>query len=160
MKSVKLFCMFLCLSMFLPSVNAQQEPPPPVFTLSFNNKAPKTGDVIEVILKASVPKGMHMYSTYNKCDIGPLKLELFFEKYVSRHVSNIQFSHRRCTGKEYNHDFCFFTIFNYLSFFYQLLLRFINGLFVLYSSQILSTDMLRISKHSEQSNLKPRLLYE
>jgi cytochrome c biogenesis protein CcdA len=92
MKSVKLFCMFLCLSMFLPSVNAQQEPSPPAFTLSFNNKAPRTGDVIEVILKASVPKGMHMYSTYNKCDIGPLKLELFFDKNTSYCLEGSPFS--------------------------------------------------------------------
>lgn len=61
-------------------LNAQEEPKPPVFTVSFSNNAPKTGDIIEVILKANVPAGLHMYSTYNKCDIGPLKLDIKFVK--------------------------------------------------------------------------------
>lgn len=79
MKSVKIFCLFLFFAI-LPIVNAQQEPPPPVFTVSFSNKTPKTGDVVEVILKTTVPAGMHMYSTNNKCDVGPLKFELIFDK--------------------------------------------------------------------------------
>ena len=72
---------FLTLNFILKAEN--QEPAQPTFKVSFSNNQPKTGDVIELILKANVPSGLHMYSTYNKCDIGPLKLIVNFEKQSS-----------------------------------------------------------------------------
>ena len=72
---------FLTLNLILKAEN--QEPAQPTFKVSFSNNQPKTGDVIELILKANVPSGLHMYSTYNKCDIGPLKLIVNFEKQSS-----------------------------------------------------------------------------
>lgn len=92
MKSVKLFCLFLFLVFLFPLAHAQEEPAPPVFTVSFSNQTPKTGDIIEIILKTSVPKGMHMYSTNNKCDIGPLKFELVFDKNKSFCLEGVPFS--------------------------------------------------------------------
>jgi thiol:disulfide interchange protein len=79
MKKLKLICISLLTFCFFTGVLAQEEPAPPVFKISFSNNNPKTGDVIEMIFKADIPKGMHMYSTYNKCDIGPLKFELIFD---------------------------------------------------------------------------------
>ena len=72
---------FLALNFIVKAEN--QEPAQPTFKVSFSNNQPKTGDVIELILKANVPSGLHMYSTYNKCDIGPLKLIVNFEKQSS-----------------------------------------------------------------------------
>ncbi len=70
---------FLALSIF--SLKAQQEEPkPPKFTISFSKPTAKIGDVIEVILKANIPEGIHMYSTYNKCEIGPIKLDVQFKE--------------------------------------------------------------------------------
>jgi hypothetical protein len=55
----------LALIFFTPAslLHAQEEPKQPVFSVSYSNIAPKTGDIIEVILKANVPSGLHMYST-------------------------------------------------------------------------------------------------
>lgn len=73
--------LYSCLLSFLTvtAVKAQDEPKPPVFTISFSNASPKKGDVIEVVFKAAVPNGFHMYSTHNKCDVGPMKLDILFE---------------------------------------------------------------------------------
>jgi thiol:disulfide interchange protein len=79
MNKYLLLC-FLILGLFQSEIIAQNEPKPPVFNLTLSNNNPKIGDVIEVIIKSSIPEGMHMYSTYNKCDIGPLAYNLAFEK--------------------------------------------------------------------------------
>ncbi len=92
MKSVKLFCVFLFLAIFLPRASGQQEPAPPTFNVTFSNSAPKTGDIVEIVLKTSIPAGIHMYSTHNKCDIGPLKLELIFDKNKSYCLEGSPFS--------------------------------------------------------------------
>lgn len=80
MNLFKRYCFSLIL-LLLPAVSFAQpeEPKQPVFRVSFSNSTPKTGEVIEVILKADVPEGLHMFSTYNKCEIGPLKLMLSFK---------------------------------------------------------------------------------
>ncbi len=76
MKFIKILC-FLTVCLFNDLVKAQPEAPaPPKFKITFSNNAPKTGDIIEVIFKANIPEGIHMYSTYNKCDIGPLMFSL------------------------------------------------------------------------------------
>lgn len=77
MNRIKILC-FSILAVFVSlTVYAQpDEPAAPVFKLSFSNNSPKTGEVIEIILKASVPAELYMYSTYNKCEIGPLKLQV------------------------------------------------------------------------------------
>lgn len=62
---------------------ADEEPKPPAFVLSYSSSSPKVGDIIEVIFKADIPQGFHMYSTYNKCDVGPLKLDVQFIKHAS-----------------------------------------------------------------------------
>ncbi len=80
MKVIKLFCFFLLGHIGINSLIAQEEPAAPVFSVSFSNNSPKTGDVIEVIFKTKIPAGIHMYSTFNKCDIGPMKFELFFDQ--------------------------------------------------------------------------------
>jgi thiol:disulfide interchange protein len=80
MKNLKLICLSLITFCFHASLSAQEEPKPPVFNVTFSNNNPATGDVIEVIFRADVPAGMHMYSTYNKCEIGPLKFEVLFDK--------------------------------------------------------------------------------
>ncbi len=82
MKNLKLICLCLLSLCFFDHAIAQDEPPPPVFKVSFSNNNPKTGDIIEMIFKTDVPEGMHMYSTYNKCDIGPMKLEILFDPQV------------------------------------------------------------------------------
>ena len=74
---------FICLTFILClfTVNAQNDAPPdPVFKVSFSQNNPKTGDIIEVIFKAKIPAGIHMYSTFNQCDIGPLKLIFNFSQ--------------------------------------------------------------------------------
>jgi len=60
-------------------VSAQNEPKPPVFKVSFSNNSPKTGDVIELIIKCEIPEGLHMYSTNSKCDIGPIPFSAIFK---------------------------------------------------------------------------------
>ena len=75
MQSIKIF--LVCLSVFIWGNNSQAQgdaPPDPVFKISFSNNTPKTGDIIEVVFKSKIPAGLHMYSTFNQCDIGPLKL--------------------------------------------------------------------------------------
>lgn len=62
---------------------AEEEPKSPVFVVSYSSASPKVGDVVEAIFKADVPQGLHMYSTYNQCDVGPLKLEVRFTKHSS-----------------------------------------------------------------------------
>ena len=75
MSHLKLIFLSLCTILFSQLTVAQNDAPPdPVFKVSFSNNNPKTGDVIEVIFKTKIPAGIHMYSTFNKCDIGPLKL--------------------------------------------------------------------------------------
>lgn len=49
------------------------DPPPPKFEISYSNPNPVIGDEIDIIIKCKIPNGMHMYSTYNKCEVGPLK---------------------------------------------------------------------------------------
>ncbi len=76
----KLLCLaFITLASGLSSF-AAEEPKAPVFVVSYSSASPKAGDVIEVILTAEIPQGLHMYSTYNKCDIGPLKLDIRFNQ--------------------------------------------------------------------------------
>ncbi len=84
MNALKITCfsLFILLSSF--ALNAQgTEPNPPVFKISYSNTNPKTGDIIEIIFKADIPDDLHMYSTYNKCDIGPLKLQFIFSPSTS-----------------------------------------------------------------------------
>lgn len=81
MNSIKILCFSLFLFLINPLLKAQgEDTPPPIFKLSFSNNSPKTGDIIEVIITASIPEELYMYSTYNKCDIGPLKLSFEFDK--------------------------------------------------------------------------------
>jgi thiol:disulfide interchange protein len=88
MNFIKIVFLSVLLLGLKPFMHAQDdEPKPPVFELSFSNNNPKIGDVIEVIFKAKIPKGLHMYSTYNKCDIGPLKLDIIIK--ASSAFSNI-----------------------------------------------------------------------
>jgi len=75
---LSLFCIFC--PHFL---KAEEEPKSPEFIVSFSDNSPKIGDVVEVILRATIPDGLHMYSTYNKCEVGPLKLDLNFIKHKS-----------------------------------------------------------------------------
>jgi len=83
----------ICFFLFNFVVKAEnQEPAQPTFKVSFNKEHPKTGDIVEVILKANVPSGLHMYSTYNKCDIGPLKLIVNFEKQAAYQLLGEPFS--------------------------------------------------------------------
>lgn len=78
--SLRFFLFAISLFLSVHSAVAQDDdPPPPQFKMSFSKASPNTGDVIEVILKSDIPSGYYMYSTYNKCDIGPLKLELDFK---------------------------------------------------------------------------------
>lgn len=73
MKEIKIFGLILFTLCFSLKAFAQPtEPPPPKIKVSFSNNAPKTGDVIEVIFEMDIPEQMHLYSTYNKCDVGPL----------------------------------------------------------------------------------------
>ena len=75
MSHLKLLFLFISTFLFSQLSVAQNDAPPdPVFKISFNNNSPKTGDVVEIIFKAKIPAGIHMYSTFNKCEIGPLKL--------------------------------------------------------------------------------------
>jgi hypothetical protein len=89
---MKLLC--LCLLCLIPQMAAfsQQDPKDPVFTVTYSNASPKKGDIIEVILKAPVPAGLYMYSTYNKCDIGPIKLELVFAQNKTYQLVGAPFS--------------------------------------------------------------------
>ncbi len=81
MKNLRFIWLSLFTFCFSLQAFSQDEPPPPVFKVSFSNEAPKTGDIVEVILQTTVPEGLHMYSTYNKCDlIGPMKLSFTFDK--------------------------------------------------------------------------------
>ena len=80
---MKLLCASLLLLVSSSFLTADEEPKAPVFTLSYSSSSPKVGDIVEVIFKADVPQGFHMYSTYNKCDIGPLKLDIQFTKHAS-----------------------------------------------------------------------------
>lgn len=78
MNILKIISLSLLILLKAVPVYAQgDDPKAPVFKISFSNNKPKTGDIIEVIFKTDIPEGLHMYSTYNKCDIGPLKL--FFD---------------------------------------------------------------------------------
>jgi thiol:disulfide interchange protein DsbD len=61
-------------------VSAQNEPKPPVFKVSFSNNSPKTGDIVELIIKCDIPEGLHMYSTNSKCDIGPIPFSAIFKE--------------------------------------------------------------------------------
>ena len=81
---------FLLINFVVKAEN--QEPAQPTFKVSFNKEHPKTGDIVEVILKANIPAGLHMYSTYNKCDIGPLKLIVNFEKQATYQLLGESFS--------------------------------------------------------------------
>ncbi len=83
MNYLKLLCLAFCFLTLRSLVLAEGEPPQPIFAISYSNNAPKTGDIIEVIFKTGIPEGIHMYSTYNKCEIGPQKLEVFFTKHKS-----------------------------------------------------------------------------
>jgi thiol:disulfide interchange protein DsbD len=81
---------FLLINFVVKAEN--QEPAQPTFKVSFNKEHPKTGDIVEVILKANIPAGLHMYSTFNKCDIGPLKLIVNFEKQADYQLLGEPFS--------------------------------------------------------------------
>lgn len=73
MKNLKFITLILLSVCFSHKVLAQPvEPPPPKLKVSFSNNAPKTGDVVEIIFEIDLPEGFHLYSTYNKCDVGPL----------------------------------------------------------------------------------------
>ncbi len=61
-------------------VSAQNEPKPPVFKVSFSNNSPKTGDIIDLIIKCDIPNGLHMYSTNSKCDVGPIPFSAIFKE--------------------------------------------------------------------------------
>ena len=75
MSHLKLLLLCFTSLVFSQLTKAQNDAPPdPVFKIYFSNNKPKTGDVVEIIFKAKIPEGIHMYSTFNKCDIGPLKL--------------------------------------------------------------------------------------
>jgi thiol:disulfide interchange protein DsbD len=81
MHQFKLFCLSLITLLVSSSVLAQApaEPAPPILKVSFSNNNPKTGDVIEVIFKCDIPAGFHLYSTYSKCEFGPLKFVINFD---------------------------------------------------------------------------------
>lgn len=76
------FLLISLLCILITSVIMAQpaEPAAPVLKVSFSNPNPKTGDVIEVIFKMDVPEGLHLYSTYNKCDVGPLPFVINFDE--------------------------------------------------------------------------------
>ncbi|MES2617488.1 MAG: cytochrome c biogenesis protein CcdA [Bacteroidota bacterium] len=79
MKSIQIFCLVLFTLLFSSKSNAQNKPTGnPVFKITFSDNSPKTGEIIEIIIKADIPEGIHMYSTYNKCDVGPLPIVLNF----------------------------------------------------------------------------------
>lgn len=79
MSHLKLLFLCLCTVLWSQLTVAQNDAPPdPVFKISFDNNKPKTGDIVEVIFKAKIPAEFHMYSTFNKCEIGPLKLVINF----------------------------------------------------------------------------------
>ncbi|HEY1046302.1 MAG TPA: cytochrome c biogenesis protein CcdA [Bacteroidia bacterium] len=66
--------------LFCTIANAQPaEPPPPVFKVTLSNPNPKVGDEVEVILTTAIPPGIHMYSSNNKCEIGPMTFVAVFE---------------------------------------------------------------------------------
>jgi thiol:disulfide interchange protein DsbD len=96
-KILYLIVSFLSLA---PHSRAEEEPKAPVFRISFSNPSPRAGDVIEVIFKADIPQGLHMYSTYNKCDIGPLKLDIRIVKHKSFSLVGQTFS----IGDKKRHD--------------------------------------------------------
>lgn len=81
MNQIKILCLSLLTLCSISFSFAQQpeEPKPPVLKVSFSNPKPKTGDIIDVIFKTDVPAGMHLYSTYNKCDVGPMKFIINFD---------------------------------------------------------------------------------
>ena len=80
MKLFKTFILFTFCILTTAILAQPQGPPPPKFKITFSNNNPQTGDIIEIIFKADIPAGIHMYSSYNKCDVGPLKFEVKFKQ--------------------------------------------------------------------------------
>jgi len=76
MKKILFYCL---LNIIVLGAYSQNDPSPPSFKIDFSNKSPKIGDIIEVIFTCNIPDGIHMYSTYNKCDVGPLAFNLVFD---------------------------------------------------------------------------------
>lgn len=101
---MKLLCASLLLLISSSFSAADEEPKPPVFVLSYNNSSPKVGDELEVVFKADIPQGFHMYSTYNKCDIGPLKLSINFTKHASYKLVGTPYSvgDKKATDEVFN----------------------------------------------------------
>ena len=90
MKNLKFITLILLSVCFSFKVVAQPtEPPPPSMKMSFSNNTPKTGDVIEVIFEIDLPEGFHLYSTYNKCDVGPLPSVFTFKPLRSKSVAEL-----------------------------------------------------------------------
>lgn len=71
--------LFLVVTICLTSVVFGQKVPPANWDYSLSTSEAKVGDIIEVIYKTVIPKGMHIYSNdYGDCP--PIKAKFVFEK--------------------------------------------------------------------------------
>jgi hypothetical protein len=92
MQNMKLLCLIMLTAFSLPISFCQDAPEDPVFTVSFDQEFALPGDTVEVVLKADIPMGLHMYSTYNQCDIGPFKLDFHFRSHTSYVLVGLPYS--------------------------------------------------------------------
>src|SRR4051812_34544057 len=77
----RLFFVLLALCSF--SISHAQILTPAKWTYASSNEAPKVGDEVEVIFKATIDKNWYLYSSEFPCEDGPMKTVITFKPHAS-----------------------------------------------------------------------------